>query len=455
MSSRRPHGVDGTPPDEREALIRRRTALFGAAAVASFFPIDPLLGAGVATFAFRSAWVAAIVAFALVRPRSDQRDAFALALVSGVAMVGIAWTGGGVPTEYFRYLHALPLAALVVFPAATPAPAVAGLATLLGGAVLLHARGHGGVEVLAFCAANACSSTLGVVGSLGYRRLRAAERAAQSARLETLEELSESERRRARAERLALLGQLAAGVAHEVNNPLAYASASVRLVREAIGNGGAPAGGSRADLVEALDDASAGLARIQRIVSDLGTFAQEGEPEGRACDATEAVAEAIRLASVRTARVARLEAALPPAGLRVGIEAARLVRAALNVLVNAADAIEDAGRGGRIRVRLRAEGRRVAVDVEDDGPGIPEGVSARLFEPFFTTRGVRGTGLGLAVARQLLLRDGGTIEAGRSEWGGARFTLLLPVAEAAPAEAPAAVPGAPPPAKGDRRVAAP
>jgi signal transduction histidine kinase len=449
MSSGMPSGVGATQGEEREAMVRRRMALFAAAAVASFFPLDPLLGAGMATFAFRAAWVGAIVAFALVRPRADQLDAYALALASGVAMVGIAWTGGGVPTEYFRYLHALPLAALVIFPAATPAPAIAGLTTLLGGALLLHARGHGGIEVLAFCAANTCSSTLAIAGSLGYRRVRAAERGAQAARLEALEELAVSERRRARAERLALVGQLAAGVAHEVNNPLAYASASVRLVREAIGDGRAPADGSRAELVEALDDASAGLVRIQGIVSDLGAFAHDDEPEGRGCCATEAVAEAIRLASTRTARVARLEAALPPEGLGVGIEHGRLVRAVLNVLVNAADAIEDARRGDRIRVRLRAEGERVAVDVEDDGPGIPEAVTARLFEPFFTTKGARGTGLGLAVARQLLHRDGGTIEAGRSEWGGARFTLLLPATRAA---ARVASPGANPPRAAERHA---
>jgi signal transduction histidine kinase len=398
-----------------------------------------MLGAGGWTFGVRAAWVAALVAYALARPRPDQLDAVALALASAVAMVLIAWTGGGVATEYFRWLHALPLAALVVFPAATAAPALAGAATLVGGSLVVHAEGGGAVPIAAFAAANACSLALGVAGSLVYRRLRAAERAAEAARLRAVEELADSERRRAKVERLALLGRLAAGVAHEVNNPLACAAASVRSVREAVEDGAAPAA-RRAELAEALDDASAGLGRIQRIVSDLGAFAHDEEQAAGGCCPEAAVAEAVRLSAARVRRVASVDVVAPASPSPVRADPGRLSRAVQNLLLNAADALEDAGRRGRVCVRIRGEGAAVAVTVEDDGPGIPEAAAGRLFEPFFTARGIRGTGLGLAVARRLVERDGGAVEAGRSGWGGACFTLRLPAAMPGP------WPGAPPPA---------
>jgi signal transduction histidine kinase len=100
----------------------------------------------------------------------------------------------------------------------------------------------------------------------------------------------------------------------------------------------------------------------------------------------------------------------------------------VNLLVNAVEAVAP---GGRVGVRARVAGGQVAIEVHDDGPGVPEALRERVFDPFFTTR-AEGTGLGLAVCARVVAAHGGDIQVGVGPWGGALFTVTLPAAEAQP-----------------------
>ncbi|MDX2011100.1 MAG: ATP-binding protein [Myxococcaceae bacterium] len=235
-----------------------------------------------------------------------------------------------------------------------------------------------------------------------------------------------SETRRAQAERLAIVGRLAAGVAHEINNPLAYVKANIGVLRRDLFGEGAL---SEAEALEVLDETKAGIERICQIVLDLKSFAREGRDEVEPVDLKDLVDGAVRLASVR----------LPP-GVKVTVRLDRLmlVRAnrrklsqvVLNLLVNAGEAMEDARTpAGRIVVHGELVSDGFLLHVDDTGPGLPDEVLQRLFEPFFTTKGPgKGTGLGLALSREYLAGFGATVRASNRPTGGARFTLHLRLA---------------------------
>jgi signal transduction histidine kinase len=408
---------------------RRTSAMVAAAFVTAFHAVDAGAGYGGGLVATRIAWAAALVWFGFGRPMSaagELRRAGAVALASGLALTAIVAQSGGIESIYFGYLYALPFAVLVLLPDAGIAALVSSGATLAGGAAILVAADAPVRSVLAYCAASAGTCLLAVVASHGYRAMRRAELEAERARNAAQASLAESERRRAHAERLALVGQLAAGVAHEVNNPLSFVKSNVRWTREALGEG-APGEDARAELVEALEEAELGLAQIVGIVSDLRSFAR-GDPEGvERCCASDAIDQALRITSSRVGAVARVACERPAEPIELRMPSTRAVQALVNLLVNAADAIASTGRtDGTIRVSLRADGDAAEVRVEDDGPGLSPDAAAHLFEPFFTTKGAQGTGLGLALTREYVLRYGGTVEVGARPGGGAAFTLRVP-----------------------------
>ncbi|HZI09527.1 MAG TPA: ATP-binding protein, partial [Myxococcus sp.] len=254
-------------------------------------------------------------------------------------------------------------------------------------------------------------------------------------------QLAESERRRDRSERLALVGQLAAGVAHEINNPLAFVSANLRHLEDLRSKGEAC---DPAELTDIYRETLEGLQRINQIVRDLKTFARDDSSDGDISAITEVVAEALRLGRPRLRVGVRVIEELPAELPLVRFGRGRFVQVVLNLLTNAVDAMSslDFPRGAEIRISAREQDDAVVLQVEDTGPGIPEDVQSRMFEPFFTTKpaGV-GTGLGLALCREYVERVGGTITASNLAGGGARFTLTLPVAAPAPAK-PAGAPAA-------------
>ncbi len=424
-----------TPP--LQLRHRRAATWLAAGAIAVFFVGDAGAGLNWITVAARLTWIATVLAIGLTgREATGFGTARALVLgaSSAVCETVIIAASGGAASINFGYLYALPFAALVLFPGETLAAVVMTVGcTASGTAMLVRAHASPGTAA-AFVAACAATSALALFGTRSYRLLREAEVAAAQARAHAVAELAESERRRARAERLALVGQLAAGVAHEINNPLSYVKSNVTWTRQAL----ARAGDDAFDLVQALAESETGLARIQSIVADLRAFARDDDaPE--TCDAVQAAREALRLAAMRVARAAITTAALPDDQRRVRMSRTRLVQALVNLIVNAADALEGAGRrDGHIVVRLEDTADHVVLSVADDGPGLSPEAEAHLFEPFFTTKGALGTGLGLALTREYVEHYGGSVEAGARPGGGALFTLRLRRSE--PGEEPTVTP---------------
>ena len=220
-------------------------------------------------------------------------------------------------------------------------------------------------------------------------------------------------------ERLASIGRLAAGVAHEVGNPLA----AIMIVAQNLQREGADG----ADLAERLEGILSSARRIDEIVKSLVTFARGERPGERVespVDVERVVREAARLSALARRRepVVSLEPGLP----RVqGVEA-ELVQVLVNLLNNAADASPP---GAAITLTARSSGDALEVLVEDHGAGMPAEVQARLFEPFFTTKDPgQGTGLGLPIVYNLVTAHRGRVEVKSAPGEGTRVTVRLPAA---------------------------
>ena len=221
------------------------------------------------------------------------------------------------------------------------------------------------------------------------------------------------------ADRMASVGTLAAGVAHEINNPLAYVMANLDFAREALG------GDERAR--EALDDASEGVRRVAQIVRDLKLFSRpDAEREG-AVDLREVLRTSIKMSMNEIRHRARLVEELD-AVPHVWANEARLGQVFLNLLINAAQAIPEGHAGeDKITVRLRASGEDVVVEVQDTGAGMSAEVRQRIFDPFFTTKPVGiGTGLGLSICHGIVSAAGGTIVVETEPGRGSIFRVTLP-----------------------------
>jgi PAS domain S-box-containing protein len=250
------------------------------------------------------------------------------------------------------------------------------------------------------------------------------------------------------AERLAAVGTLAAGVAHEINNPLAYVMANLTLATEALagpaaspGSDGAPTA-PVADVRQALRDAMNGAERVRGIVRGLQVFARppRGEESGPVDLKTE-IDAAVGIARNEIAHRARLDIALPDGLPPVRGAPRELSHVFTNLLVNAAHAIpEGHAPENVIRIAARLEGEQVLVEVSDTGTGVAAADLPRLFDPFFTTNpGGVGRGLGLSVCHGIVTSLGGTIQVESAPGRGSTFRVALLVEHGKPAPAPAPV----------------
>jgi PAS domain S-box-containing protein len=248
------------------------------------------------------------------------------------------------------------------------------------------------------------------------------------------------------ADRMVSVGTLAAGVAHEINNPLAYvmtnleAVATRRLpgIANRLRDLGGEAGGIGEDLAAAvgmIEVAREGCDRMRDIVRDLRTFTRGADEEKRShVDVRRVLDAAVNLAwnEIRhRAKLVKEYADVPP----VMANEARLGQVFINLLLNAAQALQVGGASEHV-IRLRVEEDRtghVVVEVSDTGAGIPAENLARIFDPFFTTKPVGvGTGLGLWICQSIVTALGGQITAHGNTDGGATFRVVLPATDAAP-----------------------
>jgi signal transduction histidine kinase len=239
------------------------------------------------------------------------------------------------------------------------------------------------------------------------------------------------------ADRLASVGSLAAGVAHEINNPLAYVLANLELMAEDLSKlEGAPDRQTRLEFAQTLQEATEGAHRVRRIVGDLKSFARAGEDdEPKPVNLEDVLETAIDIAANEIRHRARLvrEYDDVPAVLGNG---GRLTQVFLNLLVNAAHAIPEGGRGNQtiaVKTSEKIAGW-IRVEVADTGTGMSPDVVDKIFDPFFTTKPQgMGTGLGLSICHGIVAAMGGEIRVRSIEGEGTTFTLDLPAAEGAAA----------------------
>lgn len=248
-----------------------------------------------------------------------------------------------------------------------------------------------------------------------------------------------------RLARLAAVGELVAGVAHEVNNPLGSISAFAQILLrdEAL----------TAAQRDSVDVINAEALRASQIVKDLLAFARNSDPVRAPLDVNSVIQSALRLhgyelSSNRIGVELALAARLPT----VLGDARQLQQVCLNVISNAIQAMSPGG-SGTLFVSTRVSGSRVIVELGDTGPGIPDHAAARVFEPFFTTKDDgKGTGLGLSVSRGIIEAHGGTIEVASTSASGTIFRLSLPAAASADLDAAQGAAGVAQPASGASNV---
>jgi PAS domain S-box-containing protein len=222
------------------------------------------------------------------------------------------------------------------------------------------------------------------------------------------------------SQRLAELGKLAAGVVHELSNPLtAVAAYSENLVAKLSIEGGDPGD------VEKLRRIREAAQRLQRLGRDLMVYARPPAEQREPVDLAEIIEKAAALCEpALRAAGARLERRLDQAPL-VFAQRDSLVQVFVNLITNAAQALKDGG--GLVRLSLDRDGGHVTARVRDDGPGMEPEVKRRIFEPFFTTkRDGAGTGLGLSIVQGIVARHGGAISVESEPGEGTTFTVLLP-----------------------------
>jgi signal transduction histidine kinase len=221
------------------------------------------------------------------------------------------------------------------------------------------------------------------------------------------------------AERLATIGKMAAHITHEVRNPLSSIGLNLELLEEELIDAG-----PNPEAQQLIGAIQREVDRLARITEQYLAAVREPKLQLERENIDDLVRECHAFVEPELTRAGvesrvNVDGEIP----RVKIDEARLRQALINLLRNAREALS---KGGHVELTVRADGDQVAIDVVDDGPGIPDDVRASIFDPFYTTKR-HGTGLGLAVTRSIIDAHGGTIRCEAVESGGTRFTIELPV----------------------------
>jgi signal transduction histidine kinase len=237
--------------------------------------------------------------------------------------------------------------------------------------------------------------------------------------------------------RLAAVGELAAGIAHEINNPLAYINANLRALRDQWLTLAEAWHLEREkprfdevfeDGLDMLDESLEGVDRTAAIVRDVRAFSHAGAGARERLDPHALVERALRVADPHLRQRATVLRDLSPVPSVEGVRR-ELEQVLLNLILNAAQALGE--EGGTIRLRTLPRGEEVVISVSDDGCGIAPELVDRIFDPFFTTKPAgEGTGLGLSISHEIVRRHGGRIEVRSQPGRGSEFLVLLPAAPA-------------------------
>jgi len=231
-------------------------------------------------------------------------------------------------------------------------------------------------------------------------------------------ELSEKNRQLERRNRLAALGEMAAGLAHEIRNPLGGIQLYAGMLSQDLPD--------RPEAQQIVGKITNGVKRLEQLVTQVLQFTRELRPTTRECDLAEILADALELAEPRARDVGVLLHVEGPLSLHVRVDPGLMHQAALNLIINA---IEAQPTGGQVWVRYAAavdepESRQFVLSVQDRGQGIPADAIDRIFNPFFTTK-ESGTGLGLAIVHRIVEAHDGAITAVNLAGGGAKFEIRI------------------------------
>jgi len=255
---------------------------------------------------------------------------------------------------------------------------------------------------------------------------------------ERTRELHQTQQQLVQSEKMKSLGQLVAGVAHELNNPIGFVHANLQLMNDYVAKllaaekGSPEAEKAQAAIGKLLSRSQEGTNRVKQIVLDLKTFSRMDQTAVQEVDLHEEIDRTLTLMEPRlkdAIAVERRYGTLP----RVRCNAGQLNQVFMNLLMNACDALEEQG-GGTIRISSQPQGDGVRLEFEDDGPGMPPDVQGRIFDPLFTTKEPgKGTGLGLSMSHQIIERHGGRMVVSSELGTGSRFIIDLPI-DATPTE---------------------
>lgn len=263
----------------------------------------------------------------------------------------------------------------------------------------------------------------------------------QSVGILTIRDLTERKRLEAQlmfADRIASLGRMAAGIGHEINNPLCYVAGNIEYLRDRLTSLVASTA-ERTECEESLSEALAGCRRIETIVRDLGMLARSREDEEKRAEISSVLDSSIRVATNEIrhrAQLIRDYGELPPAA----ISTTRLGQVILSLLVNAAHAIPPGhANDNRITLRTSLMDGRIEIAISDTGSGMTPDVLQNIFAPFYTTKPHgEGTGLGLSICQNIITSAGGEIMVESEPEEGTTFRLFLPVCDEKPASVEAA-----------------
>jgi two-component system NtrC family sensor kinase len=240
-------------------------------------------------------------------------------------------------------------------------------------------------------------------------------------------ELEKAQLQLVQAEKMASLGMLAAGVAHEINNPVAIMMEEAGWIGDILDEREFAASPNLDELRRALKQINTQGRRCKAITQKLLAFARKNDSPIAAVDINQIVEEMVGLSLQRAGSIGvAVKTSLKPKLPAVRVSPAEMQQVLLNLINNALDALS--GRGGTLRLSTRVGAGHVVIEVADDGPGISKADQTRIFDPFFTTKPVgKGTGLGLYICYFIVQTMGGTIQFKSRTGGGAVFTIGVPV----------------------------
>ena len=268
------------------------------------------------------------------------------------------------------------------------------------------------------------------------------------------------------SEKMASLGTISAGIAHEINSPIAFVSANLRRCEEYLAGMASVIEGMRRridperfkqfmqvdksltlnartletslrDHPDLMRETAEGIERIKKIINDLKHFSYNKQEDYAPVDVADCVNVALNLAGHELKNRVRVTRSIDPDLPRVSGSESQLSQVFMNLLVNAAQAIpEQSEKEGEIVIEARTDTRWYNLTVSDNGVGIDEDQLAQIFEPFFTTKPFgKGTGLGLSISQDIIQRHGGSLRAESTPGEGTRFHIRLPLAEQGKAHA--------------------